>query len=136
NRDPVPDALEVFKSDAATAAFRTGHDLLRGDVVDMAGKPLLLATAAAQLPLRRPRALRLQFGPQPAVTTAQAPDQRRGEDLAIGGDRQVGHAEIDAEETVRLLRFRSGRLHGKVQAEAALLRLVGQVRFAEGGPLQ
>jgi hypothetical protein len=97
---PLPDSAQVFQGDTGGGACSLGHDLLRDDVVDVGGVPLLFATAVLKPSSGGRGALGLELAAKfelPLAVPVQATSVERRH-AVHGGD--VDDAEVHAEPAI------------------------------------
>src|SRR5262245_65912118 len=83
SRYPVAYPAQVFECDGASGVLRFGYQMLTNFVINVSGKPSLLARKFFESALGRLRAFGLEFGPQAAVTIAHMVDLVPGVNFAV-----------------------------------------------------
>ncbi len=102
---PRANVREIFKRNRPLRAFGLRNNPFGETVVDMFSKSALLAGQLPQAAVTAERAKFLQFAPEPPMPVAHVLDDLSavGRAVTIGGD--IGHAQIDSEHAVNVLRF-------------------------------
>lgn len=120
NGYPVADALEVFEGDATSGAFGLGHETLTDAVVLDRAKAGLLAREFLQVPLGRLGAGLLQGLAEGVVADANGFDLSAGMSFAVGIDRDVADAEVNAKEALWVDGGTIRDVDGDVEEELAI----------------
>jgi len=102
NRYPLANPAQIFKGDSALGVFGFFDNVFADVVVYPSGKAAFFAGQFFQTATARLRALALQFGAQFAVTKAHVVHGFRRVDFARAVYRDVGHAEVNAQEAVHV----------------------------------
>jgi len=98
NRDPVTDALEVFKSYTATAVFDLCNNTLADYVINMGSKPLLFLCSLLHKSLGCLSSLRLKLGAKLGMALSETINLIPGEDLTIRVRSNINDTKINAEK--------------------------------------
>ncbi len=103
---PRANTLEVFKADRSLRAFGSLNQAFADRVVHVFGKAALLAGKLFQSPSRRFCSQPLEFCPQSPMAIAHVVDRSAAVDGTIRVAGDVGHAEINSQHIVNVLRIR------------------------------
>ena len=117
NRNPRPDAPQIFQGNRSICVFRLGNQLLANTMIDIFRKPAFFAGKFLQLAFGRPRAFGLQLSPQAAVTVTHIVDVAGRVDFSITIYRDVHHAQIYAQNIFHHKRLSLFNFAGRKKVE-------------------
>ena len=120
NRNPVADALELFKSDPPPGAFGFRDQSLADRMVDVRCKPGFLALTFLQEPLGGLGAFGLKAFAEFSVPFSQAVDLSAGISFAVGIGGNVDDTKINAKPVFRIASRRFGDIHNHGQIKDAV----------------
>lgn len=119
---PVADVRQVFQRNPLAGVVRGLYDLLRDDVINVAGKAPLFAGQDFQFALGRARLLGLQLAAQLAVAIANAFDALALVECPITGHGDIGDSKVNAKESVGVNLRRFFNIASLEQVELAVAK--------------
>ncbi len=117
NRCPVADARQVLDGDSTSGVFSLPHDLLADAMVEVGGKPPLLAPPLAQQAHGRLGSFLLEVPSQASMAATEIGVVGTAEGVAIVIGSDVLQAEINAEIVGRIAFGHVAHIHRHVEEE-------------------
>ena len=120
NRYPVTDAAEVFNGNTASGVFGFAYDRLADPVIRVSVESSLPPSERAQVTFGGLGAAGLKAGTKPGDARAVREGRLARVDFAVGVDREVADAEVDAEPAFRIDGRAVGHIDSHEEEELAL----------------
>ena len=95
NRNPLPNAPQVFQGNRSICVFRFGNQLFADAVIDVFGKTAFFSRQPLEFAFGRPCTFGLQFSPQAAVTVAHMVDMAGRVDFSITIYGDVHYTQVN-----------------------------------------